>query len=251
MAFYDKAETFSILSQALKFCRCRQVQVYLVDNYDRIYPHPDCVEEEYFVDVDEDDDEERWFTLKLKTMDDVEKCNGWLLQVAGVPPEQESHYMSLISILMYGCFRHNFPHGDPGDPEQYCDVLLAAMDRLHNQKTKSKDEKDFLFNLIYLCKKIPRCNEILAAKHRFDFPELMQKYSSYSSMECIEKVVEAANAYDNFHKTRAVRRIQKKFRRYLQKRSNAAMFIQKKWRQVISDPSCKPCVNRLTWEIEN
>ena len=74
MAFYDKAETFSILSQALKFCRCRQVQVYLVDNYDRIYPHPDCVEEEYFVDVDEDDDEERWFTLKLKTMDDVEKC---------------------------------------------------------------------------------------------------------------------------------------------------------------------------------
>jgi hypothetical protein len=230
MAFYDKAETFSILSQALKFCR--QVQVYLVDNYDRIYPHPDCVEE--WDDEDEDEVEERWFTLKLKTMDDVEKCNGWLLQVAGVPPEQESHYMSLISILMYHCFRfrQNFSHG----VDHRCDVLLAALDKLRNQKTKSKEEKDDMFNLIYLCKQIPRCNEILAAKHRFDFP--MQKYS----LACIEEVVEAANAYDNFHKTRAVRLIQKKFRRYLQKRSNAAMFIQKKWRQVISDPSCKPCV---------
>jgi hypothetical protein len=193
MAFYDKAETFSILSQSLKFCR--QVQVYLVDNYDRIYPHPDCVEEEYSLD----NDEERYFTLKLKTMDDVEKCNGWLLQVAGVPPEQESHYMSLISILMYGCFGGNFPHGDP---EPYCDVLLAKLNKLRNQKTKRKalKEKDLLLYLVYTCKQIPRFNEILAAKHRFDFPELMQKYSS---MECIEKVVEAANAYDNFQRPAA------------------------------------------------
>lgn len=43
-------------------------------------------------------------------------------------------------------------------------------------------------------------------------------------------------------------RIQKKWRQCYEKKTRSAIKIQKKWRNVIADPECKPCKNRLMWE---
>ena len=79
---------------------------------------------------------------------------------------------------------------------------------------------------------------------KFDMP-----FGETSSLYNLGGIVKLADRYDDFHKSIRCRKIQDAFRRYNSKRHKAASVIQKKWRHVISDPSCRPCKKRITWEF--
>ena len=70
----------------------------------------------------------------------------------------------------------------------------------------------------------------------------------------INNTIAISDAHD-FYFGFFAKKIQRNFRKYLTKKKDmakknkAASIIQNKWRHVISNPSCRPCMNRLLMEF--
>ena len=72
----------------------------------------------------------------------------------------------------------------------------------------------------------------------------------------INNTIAISDAHD-FYFGIFAKKIQRNFRKYLTKKKDlakknkAASIIQNKWRHVISNPSCRPCINRLLMEFSH
>lgn len=244
MSFYDKAKAEEILCDALKLfsggLKCA-TSIYIDERNERRFPYPSCVSQE---NVDEDDiiDGMDEFDIDIQTYDDMIECNQWLLRVVG--KTSESHHLSLASILVQNIILDRRDYFlNYRDCSTMFERLNIALETLSIEKLNFFDEKHEK-HITKFIKKSP------AVINKFDMPFVYDDVEIVYNMSLVSTINRLADFYDHFHKSIRCRKIQCAFRRYNAKRHKAASVIQTKWRQVISDPSCGPCKNRMMWEFE-
>lgn len=224
MALFDKNKVETLLNKTIKYVKSKYAYVSVglhVSNVviDEELPH--CIKREIIDPQEEEFDPTHvFFEFSIKSMEDMQICNNWMMHISG--KQTETRYLSLMSVLVY----------------------FSLLDRLH--RYRMYQEMNFQITkkslVISINKFLMRAPSIIK---QFDIP-----FSSIQSYR-LKDVVDAANLYDNFHWTVRAIKIQRAFRIYLDKLNVAATIIQRKWRHVISDPSCLPCKNMLIWNFKS
>ena len=229
MAFFDRVKATEILFESLKFLKSDDFAIGIeVDSRNEFrYPHPSCVELGY--DNPEDMTDHlgiTWqiFDITIRSYNDIVQCNEWMLRLAR--RSSEPFPLSCITILIYKTLRKQM--------NLYKDVFNDYKKRLRCFTKRHVKYYDMFVK------------EAPALIRKFDMPF----GNECVSFDTVDNFIRASDIYDRFHKTIRCRKIQRCFRLYNSKRHKAASVIQKKWRHVISDPSCRPCKNRMMWEFE-
>lgn len=218
MALFDKSKVETTLIDSIKFLDPASNLHIWFDQSLNVAEPPNCVSEIEIFDIDEGVVSTHYFEITILTKDDLRLCNEWMLRLTR--KNEESRYLSLISILIYHCLVERYERYKRHSAVNTCMGI------------------DFKKTVDNFLKYAP------TVINMFDVP-----FSNIASNK-IEDIVEASNIYDKFHLSIRALKIQRAFRRYLSKLILAASKIQKVWRHVISDPSCRPCKNMLMWEFE-
>ena len=178
--------------------------------YDVAIPPPECVKRVGF---------HHWcdrHIFTLKSIDDVQNANEWLLRRAGI--DSESHPLSLISVLIY--FK-----------------IVETMFWTKGDIETVEEEETY--------------KHLSIISNRFDMPIQHPVFVSMDLL-CTDEM-QLADVEEVAHLTNRYRKavlIQNAFRKMMRRKHNAAYVIQRTWRRVIGDPSCGPCKTRLMWEFE-